>query len=523
MRGIRGPLFGLIAVALTAAFILAGCGGSEGGGGESPAAMAPQSAPVYLELDVARSPKEGEELDALAREVLGGESAREFLATQLEQLALGSGEKLDFKTEVEPWLGERAGLYLAHDRGAAFNGFGLALETTNAVEAEEFIKGRQGAGSGKGAKAEFQGHVYYVDPKDESILGVLGDYVVFGETKANFEEMVKVSEGDESLAESSKFTSAMEAVQDQGVAHAYIDFGALIDQAEGTGSLASELALDLFGDEAHEATAVVTAIPHSQQIELDISTNATGAAAPGSGASTLLESLPATATAAFSSAEFGARLTELVDRLDKNGVPGQFKPGQIKLALGAVGINIDAIAESIGDVGGFVEGSGQSDLGGALLVETDSADETKKTIANLGRLVRLTGVPGVTAISGELSGFSIRSTRLGSQPLIVGAAGEKIVIAYGAKAAARALAKQTKTLGATADFEAAKKALGSTPISAFVAGESALAAVAELVPSQEQLGSGAAKSLLQKVSYVGAGSEQQDGETVTRVIIGVQK
>ena len=44
------------------------------------------------------------------------------------------------------------------------------------------------------------------------------------------------------------------------------------------------------------------------------------------------------------------------------------------------------------------------------------------------------------------------------------------MIAYGPKAAAQALRSNAKTLGTTADFEAAKGALGSTPMSAFVDG-----------------------------------------------------
>jgi Protein of unknown function (DUF3352) len=518
MEGIRRLLLGVGAAALAVLFAVAGCGGGGSGSGGSPASLVPGTAPAYLEVSLAPDSKESGEIDSLARETLGIASVGEFLSTTLEQIPIGSGEKLDYEAEVEPWVGQTAGLYLAHEEGGAFRGLGLVLETTKAGEAEEFIEKRV-AGKKSG---EFKGDRYYVEADGETTLGVVGDYVVFGETKANFEEMVEVSEGKESLADSSKFTAAMEAAPSQGVGRAYIDFGRLIGQAEGQGSPAAEVAVDLFGGEARDATAVMTAIPHSGQIELDISTNASGPATLGGDASALLESLPATAAAAFSSAEFGGRFGEIVDQLDENGIPGQVKPGEIKLALGAVGINIDAIAESIGNVGGFLEGSSGSSLGGALLIETNSASEATKTIANLGRLLRLTGTPGVTAISGELSGFSVHSSRLGPTPLIVGASGEKIVVAYGPKAAAQALRKQAKTLGTTADFEAAKKALGSTPISGFLSGGPAVKLIAALLTPGERRELTVAKPFLRKVSYIGAGSEATDSGTVVRLIVGVR-
>lgn len=525
VEGIRRLLLGVSVAALAVVLAVAGCGGGSGGsdsahGGSPPASLAPQTAPVYLETSLA--PGVQKEFDGLASEILGVDSAGELLSEQLAQMTLGSGEKLNYKAEVEPWLGEKAGLYLARYEHGAFHGLGLAIETSDAGEAEEFIERHVAAGAQQLKEREFEG-AKYVEADGGTAIGVVGEYVVFGETKANFEEMAKASADEESLAESSKFTTAMEAAPTEGVGRAYVDFGGLISQTEGQSSLAAEVALDLLGSEARDATAVVTAIPHSEQLEIDISTNATGAAPPDGDASALLESLPVTAEAAFSTAEFGGRFGDIVDQLDENGIPGQFKPGQIKLALGAVGINIDAIAESIGSVAGFVEGSGRSSLGGALLIETTNAGEAKKTIANLGRLLRLTGASGVTAISGEVSGFSVRLPKLGPQPLIVGAAGEKIVVAYGPKAAARALQGNAETLGTTTDFEAAKKALGSTPISGFASGGSAVKLAAALLGPAERQRFAAAGPLLQKVSYVGVGSEATDSAAVARVIVGLHK
>ena len=98
------------------------------------------------------------------------------------------------------------------------------------------------------------------------------------------------------------------------------------------------------------------------------------------------------------------------------------------------------------------------------------------------------------------------------------------MIAYGPKAAAQALRSQAKTLGSTADYEAAKGVLGSTPISAFVAGGPALK-----LARRDDLADGSgeefdkAKPYLQKISYVGVGSEVKGAATTARVIVGLSK
>jgi hypothetical protein len=117
----------------------------------------------------------------------------------------------------------------------------------------------------------------------------------------------------------------------------------------------------------------------------------------------------------------------------------------------------------------------------------------------------------------------VRSSKLGSQPLIFGTAGEEIVIAYGAKAAARALKSSTKTLGTTADFEAAKGTLGSTPISVFIDGRPGLELLEEALPTEEAEKLATARPYLEKISYVAVGSEKTGQTTTAKVIVGLSK
>jgi Protein of unknown function (DUF3352) len=513
----------VLIAALGAALVVAGCGGGSSSSGGEPASLAPEKAPVYLEVSLAPDAKASEELDELAQNVFGIENVGEFVTEELEKAALGEGNKFDFEEEVEPWLGEKAGMYLKGYDGNEFSGYGVAIETTNAGEAEEFLETREASNEEEDEEGEYEGDKYWIEAEDESAFGVVGDYVVFGESKADFEEMVKTSEGGEGLNGSSRFKDAIEAAGTDGVGSVYVDIGGLIEEAKGAIPAETESFFDLVGIEPRNATAVATVVPHSEAVEIDLSTDLGKAGTSIGDASKLLESLPATAVLGFASSEFGKSFGEGIDELSEQGIPNQLEPGELKPALETVGINLDSIAASIGDVGGFAEGSSSGSLGGALVIETDDASEAKNTVSNVGLLLRAAGTKGVTTIGGELAGFSVHSAELGPKPLIVGASGEKIVIAYGPKAAAQALRSQAKTLGSTADFQAAKGALGSTPIQAFVAGGPALKLVEALVSPEEQDKFEQAKPYLRKITYAAIGSESKGATTTAKMIVGLQK
>jgi len=510
-----------IAAVLAVALAVAGCGGSGGGGGE-PAGLVPKQAPVYLEANLRPDGETSEALNEVAQTVLGIDNVGEFIAEELEDAALGEGEKFDFEAEVEPWLGEKAGLYLAGYDGNDFHGVGMALETTDSGEAEEFLEERVEKNDEGAEEGEFEGHKFYEEPDDGDVLGMIGDYIAFGETKGDFEAMVEAFEG-EGLNESPRFKEAMDGAPDEGIGNVYVDIGGLIEETKSVLPAETEAFFDLIQIEPQKATAVATVIPRSEQVEIDVTSNL-GKGVTGTGDATgALEALPATAVLGFASAEFGQSFGEGLEAFSEKGVPGQIEPGELGAAFEAMGFDLKSLGQSFGDLAGFVEGSSEGSLGGAIVVETKDAAEAKNMVANIGLLLRATKTPGVTAINGDITGFSVRVPDLGPKPLIVGAAGEKIVIAYGPKAAAQALRGQAKSLGTTPGFEAAKSALGSTPMSAFVEGGPMLKLVEALLSPEERTKIAEAKPYLQKIDYLGIGSEVEGQTTTAKVIVGLTK
>ena len=526
-RGMRAfrkvPVLVLLAIAaiLAAAFVVAGCGGSSSGGsGGEPASLVPAKSLVYIEASLAPEAKVSEEINELTQKVFGIENVGDFVAEELEKLATEDNEKIDFGEEIEPWVGEKAGLFLKEIHGdSEFTGGGFAIETTNSGEAEEFLEKLADQGDEKAEEGEFEGDKYWVQPDDESVVGVIGDYLAYGETKAYFEEMVENAEGGESLAESEKFTKAMEAAPEDGVGRVYVDLGGSIQSVDAE----TKAFFSLIQIEPQNSTLVGTIIPGSEQVELDLTTDIGKGAVQSGDASKLLESLPATAVLGFATPDFGKSFSEGVHGFSETGVPGQFEPGELEAALEAIGINLESLGKNLGDAGGFVEGSSIDDIGGAMVIETANAAEAKQLIGGIGLVLRATGTEGVTATNGEITGFSVHTKKLGKQPLIVGSAGEEIVIAYGAKAAARALKSSTKTLGSTADFEAAKGALGSTPISVFIDGRPGLGLLEEALSPEEAEKLASARPYLEKIAYVAVGSEKKGQTTTAKVIVGLPK
>jgi hypothetical protein len=513
----------LSALAAVAALLVVGCGGgddSSSGGGDT-ATLAPPSAPVFIDFTIRPEGATKANIEALAKELAGIDDLGDLILSELENSASEDGEELDFEKEVEPWLGERAGLFLQEYEEEDFEGYGAAIQTEDEDEAREFVDKQVESSDESAEDGSYQGVDFKVQ-EDETTIGVFDGFVVFAEDEAIFKSMVDASDG-ENLAGEEAFSDAIGNVSDDSAADVFVDIGGLIEEAGNEIDADTQTFLDSVGIEPREATAVASLVPGSDNLEVDLSTDVTGDNPPTSGdASELLGSLPGTSIGALASAEFGKRFEEGIDQIDEEGIPGEVPPHQLKKTLKQAGVDLDAIAGSIGDVGLYVTGNSESSLGGALVMEADDATQATNTVSNIGLFLRKAGVPGVTKISEGATGFSIRSPELGRQPVVVAAKGDRMVIGYGLASALSAFEESGKTLSDSSAYKEAVDALGSTPIAAYVNGPAALKLAKALVPSGEEEFE-EAEQYLQKVDYVAIGSEASDNLAVAKLIIGVGK
>lgn len=514
----------LPALAAAAALLVAGCGSGSGSGGSGDAArLAPADAPVFIEATVQPEGELKSDVEALAQRVAGVDDLGALIVSEAEKAADKSGEPLDYEKEIEPWLGDKAGLYLESYDGDEFHGYGVAIAVTDTGAARGFIDKQAETDSGEAYESgSYEGVEYKVDPSDETVVGVVDGFVVIAEDLKSFKAMVTASNG-ESLAESGKYEEATSGAPGDSIADVYVDIGGLIQQSGGAIDPEARQFLDTVGLDPKQATALASLVPGSDQVEIDVSSNLSGERPPSGDASKLLGELPAGSVAAIVSPEFGKRFGEAVDQIDTDGIPGQIPPHELKKSMKAAGIDLEKIGASVGNLGVFATGSSEANLGGAVVLESKDANEAKNTVANVGLLLRASQTPGVTALSGKFSGFSVRSEDLGSQPLVVAAAGERIAVAYGLRAAAAALAEGGSTLSSDPTYKEAVSALGGTPISGFVAGPAALRLATALIPADKKEGFDKAKPYLRNVDYVAIGAGASGDRSTAKLIVGVGK
>jgi hypothetical protein len=515
----------LMVAAATAALALAaaGCGDGNDGSSSDPASLAPAKSPLYIEAALQPKGEVKSNIETLFEQISGIDTALgESIVTELESSASASGEDFDFDSEVKPWLGDKGGLFFQGYDGEDFTGYGVAVQTTDTAATQDFIDKQSKSSNDPVEDGSYEGVDYKIERDDGTTIGVVGDFLAIAEDEKTFKSMVDASEA-ESLADEDSFSSTVAAASSGSFADVFVDIGGLIDQSGGTIDPEAKQFLDSAGIDPAEATAVASLIPGSDRIEIDFSSDLNGANPPSGDASSLLGSLPADSVAALAATDFGDRFGEALDQIDANGIPGEVPPGKFKSTLGDAGIDVEKIAASIGDLGVFAEGGSEGNLAGAAVLTTTGSKEATDTVSSIGLLLRSTGTPGVTAISGKASGFSIRSADLGPKPLVVAAQGERIAIAYGLPAATRALtADSSQTLADSAAYKEAVKALGGTPISGFVDGPAALKLASALVPPGEE-GFREAKPYLAKIDYLAIGSGSSGERATAKLIAGIGK
>jgi Protein of unknown function (DUF3352) len=514
----------LLTLLVLGGFLLAfaGCGDSGGGGGDGsqPADAAPPSSSIFVEGTIRPKGELKANVEEIVRTVGGIDDLGGTIVTELEKSAREDGEPFDYETEVEPWLGERVGVFLDDFDGEEFKSFGVAIETTDPDAAQSFVDKQAEIDDDPIDDASYEGTEYKVDKADESVYGVVGELLVVTEQEKAFKDAVDASSGD-SLADEAAYGDAIDDAAEGSLADVYVDVGLLIEQSGEAIDESALQALRSAGIEPKEATAVASVIPGSDRVEVEISSDLGDQEAPSSDPSELLSSLPASSFAAFAVTGFGGQLEEALDEIDKQGIPGQVPPRQLKKGLKQVGIDLEEITGSITGAGVFAEGQSESSLGGALVLTTEDRKQASETVGNIGSLLELGGVQGVRPVSGAAKGFSINTNEL-PRPLVVLSRGDRIAIGLGLPAADEALTGKT-TLADTRAFKDAVAALADTPIGFFADGPRALRLAESLVPASDQAEFREAKKYLRNISSIALGSETDGSRVTAKLIVSLAK
>jgi Protein of unknown function (DUF3352) len=518
------PLLAALAVAALIAIPL-GCGDSGSAtSGSEVAELAPPRTPVFVEGVLRPSGELKSNTEAAAERIAGIDNLGDFVVSELESSAEEDGEPVDFATEIEPWLGERAAVFFERLEDDELTDLGIVVESTDPDATREFIDTQAKESDEPYRSDSYEGVDYQVGGDEDNAIGVVGDFLLIADDEKVFEHAVDASEGD-SLAAEDTFSEAISAASEGSLADVYVDVGRLIEQSGGQIDPQARQVLQNAGIDPSEATAVASVVPGSDRIAVEFSSDLAGQEAPTGEASELLGSLPGNAFAAFAVSGFGEQVDEAIDSLDKEGIPDAVPPNQLKKGLKQLGIDLEALSGSLQDAGAFAVGNGESSLGGALVLTTTGSGGTE-AVSNIADLLRSVQVEGVTPLKGEYSGFSVRDEEdLGDKPLVVAAKEGRIAIGYGLPATLSGLlagaASEGKTLSDNPVYDDAVSALGETPIAGFAEGAAALRLADSLIPASDD-GFEGAKKYLKGIRFLALGSVTQDDLATAKLIIGLK-
>ena len=521
------PLLLLIA-ALIAAVALAACGDDDsstdvGDLGPDPATMVPADAPIYIEATVRPEGEMLESFNSTVTKLTGGQEPGELIQQALDEEISEDG--FSYSEDIEPWLGQRMGGFVTDFDPTTEDGEGaVAIAVSDADAAQDFLGKARESGDEPFTDETYEGVDYVAG--DGAAIGIDGDFMLIG-TEQGFRDAVDAGAGD-SLADDSEASSEREDVPENSIFSAYVDTQSVIDLIESSGELSGAQLRQFEQQVAQYSEGTISAWG---VVADDAMTLAGSAPAPtdAAGPSDLVTPFPSDAWFAFAASDFGSQLEASLAQFEegfKAGFQSTAPPGfpapeidPLAEIEKATGIDLERDLSWIGDVGGFVRGSGIFDLGGALVAEATDEQAAADTV---DRLSAALGRERSVQISPTDGGFdvTIPGAPVGAQ---VAVQDGRFVAAAGDVTVDEALSPD-ETLEDSDRFSTAREALGEDLTPSFFLD---FAPVLELIESTGQATSDpdyqAAKPYLDALDYVVAGSQLDGDRTTAGLVLGVKE
>jgi uncharacterized protein DUF3352 len=519
-RLVRRPWISTLLVACVAApaAVIAGCGGSSGGGDVDvgPAAAVPASAALYVDGTVKPTGQTQADAQAALGKVLKTADPGGKIVSLIEGQAKAQGHPFNYQQDVAPWLGQKVGFFFTDLTDNAQKGAAV-IETTNPASALAFAREESGATAANPAPQTYNGVSYQAEPDDPTnVFGTVGDFLVAGDVEA-FKAAVDANSG-ESLGDNADFKDSLDQLPSDRLGTFYTVPKTLLD-ALGSGQIdaQSQAAIEKSaGDSINEpVSGALTASANTLELEFVGGNN--GVETPES---SLLGDVPADSWLALGLGDLGASAKRTINQLKEQGVPNlQEGLSQVEQATGA---SIDQLTNALGDAVLYVRGASEKTLNGALIVQTKDADLTGRLLSQLQTLLTVGG-QGTTKplqLGGGGTGFQINDPTETPQPIEIAQQGDKIVIGYGADSVAQSLAPAQK-LSDSPTFSTAKGQVSDLGTDFFLdfpkVFKLAEAGGAKSDPDYRQ-----AKPYIDALSYLVSGSGTKDDQAELKAVVGLK-
>jgi hypothetical protein len=506
------PLPALLAAAALAG---GGCGSSPTGTSVDPASAVPASAALYAGAVVRPEGSLQKAAGAAGRALT--HQADPYLRL-LGALQTPGSSSLDYKRDVAPWLGTRAGVFVSSGGGsseaaisrlltlvqqgllgsstsggsfpfAAHAAEGaIVLDTRDAAKARSFVQTlakRAGAHT-----SSYRGTSY--QRGSGVAFAVVARLVVIGTEPALRSVIDTTAGGGLSLAHSPGYSKLQSVAPDSALAHLYANPGAVSEGASKSAPQGTASALALL---AGQRLLNVSLVPTSSSFALDADAVAPDSSAgTGSGsllaaspdASRALGELPSESWLAVGLGDLGATLSANAHPLQGLSSLGSLLTGSSDSAPSA-GLSVPGIVEGLlkpltvlgantaetkrdfagwmGSAGLFASGTGLLELRGGVVIESKDPARSRAAVAKLGAMLRQgggsvqrTSIGGTdAAVAVHLSGLPVELDIANGRD---SAGNAKFVIGLGEQSVEAALNSSSGTLSGATSYASASAALG---------------------------------------------------------------
>ena len=512
LRRVRTPL---VACAAVAAAILTGCGGGGGGNVDvGPAAAVPANAGVYMDATVRPTGSTQEGAKAAASKILNTSDPGGKIISLIEQGSKSNGHPINYQQDIAPWLGNQAGLFFTSLAGTSSQAT-VVLESTNQTAAIAFARKAAGVTATNPQPTPYNGSSYQPDPTQPgTVFGTVGNFLVEGSVDG-FKAAVDANSGS-SLGDSSDFKDALGELPDDRLGTFYTVPRNLLTGLGAQFGPSQQALLEKSAGKSIDKPVAGSLTASANTLDFEFEGGDNGVDTPES---SLLADLPAQSWLALGIGNLGDVVKNTLNQL-KSSVPN------IATALNQVqstsGATIDQLTGALGDAAIYVEGTTQSTLTGALVIQTKDASLTSRMLGQLQSLLQLGSQGGVKtlSLSGGGTGFQVNNPSIAPVPLEIAQQADKIVIGYGAGSAEATLTPAQKLSGSPA-YSAATDQVSSLGTDFFLSFP-AVFQLAESNGAKQNPGYVQAKQYIDHLDYLVSGSGTDNDKTEVKAVVGLK-
>lgn len=509
MKTISAKPARLACAALVAAALAAsGCGGgSDNGSDPGVASIAPVNSSLYADAVLRPEGDQKEQLDSFLSAVLATNDPGAKITDLINQAFNKNGEDKNFADDVDPWLGDRGGVFTV-----GFQDDPPAVAAVEATDPEAGVKLLESE-SATPTKKEYNGVPYEINDQGDA-FGAIGDFVAVGDESA-FKASINASKG-ESLADSDRYTKAVADVPSDALGSAYLNLNALIGQVAAEQNAPKDVVNNVVSKLGLGDSLVVSATAGDKSVGLDLGgLGGSAADAP----SALLAGLPSDAWLAFGIADLGKKVNSLTKDLGSLGIPG-VTPDTIALAIQQqAGIDLQTdLTDWLGGAAVFIRGTDPAHLDGALVLESTDDAAAAQAMNTLRDVVQQQGqgTPKPLELGSGGNGFTLDSPSA-AQPINFVQQNGKVVIGYG-DAATQAALTPSDTLAQVPTFSAASGSIGGGGPQFYVSVPQAVAVLAQEAGAKADPQFAMILPYLQRLSYLTAGG----GADGLKIVVGAK-